>query len=63
MSVTFATRDGTHLGVDSLLRRLPRRGQLTLFAISEIIIEADGRIMLMSHNDNGHLPPEMKTLS
>ena len=31
--------------------------------ISEIVIEADGRIMLLSHNDVGHLPPEMKTFS
>ena len=31
--------------------------------ISEIVIENDGRVMLLSHNDNGHLPPEMKTLS
>ena len=31
--------------------------------ISEIVIESDGRIMLLSHNDNGHLPPEMKTLN
>jgi broad specificity phosphatase PhoE len=31
--------------------------------ISEIVIGDDGRIMLLSHNDNGHLPAEMKTLS
>lgn len=31
--------------------------------ISEIVIHSDGRIMLMSHNDNGHLPDEMKTLA
>ena len=31
--------------------------------ISEIVIESDGRIMLLSHNDNGHLPPEMKTFN
>ena len=31
-------------------------------ALSEIIIEADGRIMLMSHNDSGHIPPEIRTL-
>ena len=31
--------------------------------ISEITIHADGKIMLLSHNDNGHLPDEMKTLS
>ena len=31
--------------------------------ISEIVIEGDGRIMLLSHNDHGHLPSEMKTLS
>ena len=31
--------------------------------ISEIVIESDGRIMLLSHNDSGHLPPEMKTFS
>jgi len=31
--------------------------------ISEIVIESNGRIMLLSHNDSGHLPPEMKTLA
>lgn len=31
--------------------------------ITEIVIESDGRIMLMSHNDSGHLPVEMKTLN
>jgi serine/threonine-protein phosphatase PGAM5 len=31
--------------------------------LSEIVIEGDGRIMLLSHNDHGHLMPEgMKTL-
>lgn len=31
--------------------------------ITEIIVESDGRAMLLSHNDNGHLPIEMKTLA
>lgn len=31
--------------------------------ISEIAVESDGRIMLISHNDSGHLPPEMKTMN
>ena len=31
--------------------------------ISEIQIESDGRIMLLSHNDSGHLPGEMKTFN
>ncbi len=31
--------------------------------INEIVIKNDGNIMLLSHNDNGHLPDEMKTLS
>jgi serine/threonine-protein phosphatase PGAM5 len=31
--------------------------------ISEIVIAGDGKIMLLSHNDHGHLPTEMKTLS
>jgi broad specificity phosphatase PhoE len=31
--------------------------------INEIVIKNDGKIMLLSHNDNGHLPDEMKTLS
>jgi broad specificity phosphatase PhoE len=31
--------------------------------ITEIVIHGDGRIMLLSHNDNGHLPDDMKTLS
>jgi TRAP-type C4-dicarboxylate transport system permease small subunit len=38
IGAVVATRDGSHLGVDSLLRRLPRRGQLTLVALSELII-------------------------
>jgi len=29
--------------------------------ISEIAIKPDGRIMLISHNDTGHLPHDMKT--
>ena len=31
--------------------------------ISEIDVNNDGTITLMSHNDNGHLPDEMKTLT
>ena len=31
--------------------------------ISEILVESDGRIMLLSHNDSGHLPAEMKTFN
>jgi broad specificity phosphatase PhoE len=30
--------------------------------ISEITVHSDGKIMLLSHNDSGHLPDEMKTL-
>ena len=30
--------------------------------ISEITINTDGKTMLFSHNDHGHLPDEMKTL-
>jgi serine/threonine-protein phosphatase PGAM5 len=29
--------------------------------LCEILVKADGRVMLLSHNDTGHLPPEMKT--
>lgn len=38
IGAVVATRDGTHLGVDSLLRRLPRRGQFALVVISELIM-------------------------
>ena len=38
IGAVVATREGTHLGVDSLLRCLPRRGQLTLVVISELIM-------------------------
>jgi len=31
--------------------------------ITEILVQADGQAMLLSHNDSGHLPDEMKTLS
>lgn len=31
--------------------------------ISEITITSDGKVSLLSHNDSGHLPNEMKTLS
>jgi len=31
--------------------------------ITEIMVESDGSIILLSHNDNGHLPDDMKTLS
>jgi len=40
VGAVVATRDGTHLGVDSVLRRLPRRGQLALVAASELVILA-----------------------
>jgi len=29
--------------------------------ITEVIVKADGRLMLMSHNDTGHLPYDMRT--
>jgi serine/threonine-protein phosphatase PGAM5 len=29
--------------------------------ISEVVIKEFGEVMLLSHNDHGHLPPEMKT--
>jgi serine/threonine-protein phosphatase PGAM5 len=32
-------------------------------AISEIVIESTGRVMLISHNDSGHLPPGMLTFT
>jgi serine/threonine-protein phosphatase PGAM5 len=32
-------------------------------AISEVIIREDGEMLLLSHNDHGHLPPEMKTFN
>ena len=38
IGAVVATRDGTHLGVDGLLRRLPRRGQLALTVVSELVI-------------------------
>lgn len=40
IGAVVATRDGTHLGVDSLLRRLPRRGQLALVVVSELVMLA-----------------------
>ena len=40
IGAVVATRDGAHLGVDSLLRRLPRRGQLAVVMASEFIILA-----------------------
>ncbi len=40
IGAVVATREGTHLGVDSLLRRLPRKGQLGMVLVSELIIVA-----------------------
>ena len=38
IGAVVATRDGTHLGVDSLLRRLSRKGQLAMVFVSEVIV-------------------------
>lgn len=38
IGAVVATRDGTHLGVDGFLRRLPPRGQLAVVALSELVI-------------------------
>ena len=38
IGAVVATREGTHLGVDSLLRRLPRKGQLAMVFVSESIV-------------------------
>jgi TRAP-type C4-dicarboxylate transport system permease small subunit len=38
VGAVVATREGTHLGVDSLLRRLPRKGQLAMVFVSELIV-------------------------
>lgn len=38
IGAVVATRDGAHLGVDSLLRRLPRRGRHALACCSELVI-------------------------
>jgi TRAP-type C4-dicarboxylate transport system permease small subunit len=40
IGAVVATRDGTHLGVDGLLRRLPRRGQIAVVVASELIMLA-----------------------
>lgn len=40
IGAVVAAREGTHLGVDSLLRRLPRGGQLAMTFVSELIIVA-----------------------
>ncbi|MGE0097454.1 MAG: TRAP transporter small permease [Hydrogenophaga sp.] len=40
IGAVVATREGTHLGVDSLLRRLPRKGQLAMVFVSESIVLA-----------------------
>ena len=40
IGAVVATREGTHLGVDSLLRRLPRKGQLAMVFVSELIVLA-----------------------
>lgn len=32
-------------------------------AISEVVIRGDGELLLLSHNDHGHLPPEMRTFN
>ena len=29
--------------------------------LSEILVKPDGQVMLLSHNDTGHLPAELKT--
>lgn len=38
IGAVVATREGTHLNVDSLLHRLPRKGRLALVFVSELII-------------------------
>jgi len=38
IGAVVATREGTHLGVDSLLRRLSRKGQLAMVFVSETIV-------------------------
>jgi TRAP-type C4-dicarboxylate transport system permease small subunit len=38
IGAVVATRDGTHLGVDGFIRRLPRRGQLAVVFLSELVI-------------------------
>lgn len=40
IGAVVATREGTHLGVDSLLHRLPRKGQLAMVFVSELIVLA-----------------------
>lgn len=40
IGAVVATREGTHLGVDSLLMRLPRKGQLAMVFVSELIVLA-----------------------
>jgi TRAP-type C4-dicarboxylate transport system permease small subunit len=38
IGAVVATRESTHLGVDSLLRRLPRKGQVAVVFASEVLI-------------------------
>src|SRR5688572_4138035 len=38
IGAVVATRDGTHLGVDGFVRRLPRRGQLVVVVASELVV-------------------------
>lgn len=38
IGAVVATREGTHLGVDSLLRRLSRKGQVAMVFVSESIV-------------------------
>jgi TRAP-type C4-dicarboxylate transport system permease small subunit len=38
IGAVVATRDGSHLGMDSLVARLPRRGKLVCLALSETLI-------------------------
>ena len=38
IGAVVATREGTHLGVDSLLHRLSRKGQLAMVFVSEVIV-------------------------
>lgn len=40
-------------------------GNIDIFncGICEVIVESDGRIMLVSHNDSGHLPYDIRTYS
>lgn len=38
IGAVLAMRDGTHLGMDTVVRKLPRRGQLVCLAASQLLI-------------------------